>query len=291
MNGVINVNKPAAMTSFDVIAILRKTLNMKKIGHTGTLDPDATGVLPVCVGKATKLVEMLTANNKQYEAEVKLGIITDTQDISGNVIKSSEINICYEDIINAVNGFIGEQKQIPPMYSAIKIGGKKLYELAREGKTAEREPREITISNISVTSFNKQDNTFEMIVDCSKGTYIRTLANDIGEKLGCGAALSKLNRTMSGRFSLDNAYTLDQISEMVKKDNLSFMIPLDEVMDEYEKVILAEKNAYKLRNGIPINVEGLEFGKEYRIYDETKIFLAIARKEKENLKILKTFFG
>lgn len=291
MNGVINVNKPDAMTSFDVIAILRKTLNMKKIGHTGTLDPDATGVLPICIGKATKLVELLTADDKQYDAEVKLGIVTDTQDMSGNILETSDVNVSYQDIINTVENFIGTQKQIPPMYSAIKINGKKLYELAREGKTAERKPRIITISNISVTDYNEIKNTFKMTVDCSKGTYIRTLANDIGEKLGCGAALSKLNRTKSGRFSLNTSYSLNEIKEMTQNNDFSFIIPLDEVMDEYKKVILAEKNAYKLKNGIPINVSGLRLGEIYRIYDESKNFLAIAQNEEERLVILKTFFG
>ena len=291
MDGVININKPVAMTSFDVIAILRKTLNMKKIGHTGTLDPDATGVLPVCVGKGTKLVEMLTANDKQYEAEVKLGIVTDTQDISGNILKTSDVCVDFDDIKKAALEFIGEQEQIPPMYSAIKIDGKKLYELARDGKTVERKPRKINIQNITVYDYNSECNTFKMTVDCSKGTYIRTLANDIGEKLGCGATLSALNRTKSGRFSIESAYTLEQIKNMTEKNDYSFITPVDEVMCEYKKIVLAENNAFKLKNGVTFDVSGLNIGETYRIYDESKNFLAIAEKDNTCLVIQKTFFG
>ena len=291
MDGVINVNKPSAMTSFDVIAILRKTLNMKKIGHTGTLDPDATGVLPVCLGKATKLSEMLTASKKQYEAVVKLGITTDTQDISGKIIKTSTVYTSYEELLNTIKEFIGLQQQIPPMYSAVKVNGKKLYELARSGLTAERKPREISIYKIDVLNFDDENKTFTMTADCSKGTYIRTLANDIGEKLGCGAALSSLKRTRSGRFIIDNSYSLDEIKTLNANNDFSFIIPLDEVLDEYDKVILAENNAFKLKNGIKFDVAGLKAGDIYRIYDEKKNFLAIAQKEKNRLLILKTFFG
>lgn len=291
MDGVINVNKPSAMTSFDVIAILRKTLNMKKIGHTGTLDPDATGVLPVCLGKATKLSEMLTASSKQYEAVVKLGITTDTQDISGKIIKTSKVYTSYEELLNTVKEFVGLQEQIPPMYSAVKVNGKKLYELARSGITAERKPREINIYKIDILNFDDENKTFTMTVDCSKGTYIRTLANDIGEKLGCGAALSSLTRTKSGRFIIDNSYSLDEIKTLSANNDFSFIIPLDEVLVEYDKVILAENNAFKLKNGIKFDVAGLKTGDIYRIYDEKKNFLAIAQKEKNRLLILKTFFG
>lgn len=291
MDGVINVNKPPAMTSFDVIAILRKTLNMKKIGHTGTLDPDATGVLPICIGKATKLVELLTACDKQYEAEVKLGVVTDTQDMSGNIISKSDVSVDFSEISAVVNSFIGVQQQLPPMYSAIKIDGKKLYELAREGKTIERAPREITVTKIDVFDYKQENNTFKMVVDCSKGTYIRTLANDIGERLGCGATLSSLNRTKSGRFLLENSYNIEAIKKMADNNDYSFITPLDEVMNEYEKIILAEKNSFKLKNGIIFDVSGLTAGNYYRIYDEGKNFLAIAQKTDNKLLILKTFFG
>lgn len=290
MDGVINVNKKAEMTSFDVIAILRKILNMKKIGHTGTLDPDATGVLPVCVGKGTKLVEMLTANDKQYIAGVKLGIVTDTQDLSGNILEKTNPCIDNATLKSTIMSFMGESEQIPPMYSAIQVNGERLYKLAREGKTVEREPRKIFISNIVLNSYNKEENTFYMTVDCSKGTYIRTLANDIGQKLGCGAALSSLERTKSGRFSIDKSFTLDEIRNMAEKNDFSFILNLPDVMSEFEKTILAEQNSKKLIYGVPFNVAGLENGKTYRLFDEKNQFLAIAQKTPERLKILKTFF-
>lgn len=291
MDGVVNVNKPKDMTSFDVIAILRKALGTRKIGHTGTLDPDATGVLPVCVGKATKLVEMLTASDKQYEAEVMLGIITDTQDMTGKILNTNDVEVSEEELLSVLSKFTGFIMQVPPMYSAIKVNGKKLYELARNGETVERTPREVVIHNISMTEFNKEQNSFKIVVDCSKGTYIRTLANDIGEALGCGAALATLNRTKSGRFSINNAYHLEDIKKMAENSDFSFMTKLSDVMSEFEKITIAEKNAFKLRNGVSIDVCGLDVGKTYRVFDEKKEFLAIAKKEENKLNVLKTFFG
>ncbi len=290
MDGVININKSAGMTSFDVIASLRKILNMKKIGHTGTLDPDATGVLPICIGKGTKLVELLTANDKQYIAEVKLGITTDTQDTSGNLINQREVCVSKDDLSFAISEFIGEIEQIPPMYSAIKVNGERLYKLAREGITIEREPRKVFISDIKLNSFKIGDNTFSITVDCSKGTYIRTLSNDIGEKLGCGAAMSALKRTKSGRFNIDDSFTLDEIKEMVSQNDFSFICPVSEIMTEYEKITLAENNSKNLIYGIPFNVTYLENDKIYRLFNEKKQFLAIGKKTPERIVILKTFY-
>lgn len=291
MDGVINVNKPKEMTSFDVVAILKKILNTKKVGHTGTLDPDATGVLPICIGKATKLVEYLTSDRKKYKAAVQLGITTDTQDISGNVIKSCFPCVSENELKAAISSFIGEIEQIPPMYSAVKIDGKKLYELAREGRTVERKPRQITIHKIDFLVYNEKSSVFEMEVDCSKGTYIRTLANDIGEKLGCGAVISELERLSSGNFNIGESYTLEEIKKKVEKEDYSFLIPLSEVMNEYGKIILAEKNSQRLQHGIPFNVAGLKIGENYRVFDESGAFLAIARCGENRMEILKTFFG
>lgn len=291
MDGVINVNKPKDMTSFDVVAILRTTLNTKKIGHTGTLDPDATGVLPICVGKATKLVEFLTADKKQYKASVKLGVTTDTQDMSGTVLKTSPSCITKEELEKVINSFLGEIEQIPPMYSAIKIDGKKLYELAREGKTVERKPRKITIFGIKLLSFDEKNQSFDILVNCSKGTYIRTLANDIGESLGCGAALSSLLRTVSGNFCLENSFSLEKIKELCENGDFSFLTPLSNVMNEWQRLVLAENNAKRLLYGIKFNVSGTTLGKCYRIFDENGNFLAVARCGEEHMEILKTFFG
>ncbi len=291
MDGIVNVNKPLGITSHDVVYRLRKILNIKKIGHTGTLDPEASGVLPMCVGKGTKMAEYLTAADKQYLARMQLGAFTDTQDASGEVIESFEVNVTEEQIRQAVKGFIGEITQIPPMYSAIKIDGKKLYELAREGKTIEREPRKITIHNIEIKSIDLQNNTVDMLVDCSKGTYIRTLCNDIGVSLGCGGHMSALHRTKSGRFHIDTAFTLEQLAEMAEKGDFSFMTPVGEALPEYKRIVLADRNAGRVRNGIKITVEGLEIGEIYRVFDEQNEFLALAQQGEERLEIIKSFYG
>ncbi len=290
MNGIVNVNKPLGITSHDVVYRLRRILNIKKIGHTGTLDPDAQGVLPMCVGKGTKLAELITGADKQYLAELTLGAITDTQDASGEVLERFDVNVCEEDIIKAAKSFIGEIQQIPPMYSAIKIDGKKLYELAREGKTIERKPRSVTILNIEIRDIDLDANTVTMLVDCSKGTYIRTLCEDIGRSLGCGGHMSKLTRTRSGRFNIEDAYDLDTIAQMAEAGSFEFLTPVEDAMPEYPKAILAEANARKVRNGIKISVQGLELGKTYRVFDEQGEFLVIAKQGEESLEILKTFY-
>lgn len=291
MDGVINVNKPLGITSHDVVYRLRQILNIKKIGHTGTLDPDAAGVLPMCIGRATKLADMLTASDKQYRAELTLGTVTDTQDASGTVLETHEVCTDEAAIRDAAARFVGEIMQVPPMYSAIKIDGKKLYELAREGKTVEREPRKITVHSIVIHSFDAEKNTVDMAVDCSKGTYIRTLCNDIGAALGCGGHMSALTRTRSGRFGIESAYTLDQIEKMASESDFSFITPTGDVLSELEKVILAERNAWRIKNGIKISVAGLTDGNVYRVFDEHGSFLALAKQEKDRFAVLKTFYG
>ena len=291
MDGIVNVNKPLGITSHDVVYRFRKILNIKKIGHTGTLDPEASGVLPMCIGKGTKLAEFLTAADKQYMARLQLGAFTDTQDASGEVTQSFAVNVTKEQICDAVNKFIGEITQIPPMYSAIKIDGKKLYELAREGKTVEREPRKVTISNIEIKNIDLKNNTVDMLVDCSKGTYIRTLCNDIGAELGCGGHMSALSRTKSGRFEIEKAYNLEKIEEMAKAEDFSFMIPVSEALPEYERIILADRNAGRVRNGIRITVGGLQEGRIYRVFDEKNEFLALAQQIDGRFDIIKSFYG
>lgn len=290
MDGIINVNKPIGITSHDVVYKLRRLLNIKKIGHTGTLDPDATGVLPMCIGKGTKLAELLTATDKQYLAVMTLGAITDTQDKSGTVLETFPVNVTEEEIKSTAEKFIGEIEQIPPMYSAIKIDGKKLYELAREGKIVERKSRQVTIKNIEIISIDLDKNTVTMLVDCTKGTYIRTLCEDIGKSLGSGGYMSALTRTKSGRFDIKNAYTLEQIEKMLAQNDLSFFVPAEEAMPEYPKIVLAERNAKKVRYGIKISVEGLEIGQTYRVFDESDNFLVIAKQGPYHLDVLKTFY-
>lgn len=291
MDGIINVNKPMGMTSHDVVNRLRRILNMKKIGHTGTLDPDATGVLPMCIGKGTKLSDMLMSSEKQYRAELTLGISTDTQDSSGEVLSRREVTADELKIREVISMFIGEIEQIPPMYSAIKVEGKKLYELARDGVEVEREPRHVTIYNIEIKNIDMENHRIDMVVDCSKGTYIRTLCNDIGEALGCGGHMSALMRTRSGRFFIEDAISLEELEVRAASDDFGFITPLEDALAEYKKVILAERNAWRVRNGIRIRVAGLEEGSMYRLFDECGCFLALAKQSSDGVEIVKPFFG
>ena len=215
-NGLLNVYKEPGYTSNDVVAKLRGILHQRKIGHTGTLDPDAVGVLVVCLGNGTRLCDMLTEHTKEYIAVCRLGVITDTQDMSGTVLQEQQVNVTTEQLHAAVMAFVGDYDQIPPMYSAIKIGGRKLYDLAREGKEIERQPRRIHIDAVAVldTSLLQSEHIFTMEVKCSKGTYIRTLCHDIGQRLGCGAAMQHLTRTAVGSFHLEDAITLGQIEQL-----------------------------------------------------------------------------
>lgn len=248
MDGIIVVHKEKGFTSFDVVAKLRGILKQKKIGHTGTLDPDATGVLPVCLGCATKLCDMLTDTTKVYEAELLLGVTTDTQDTSGAVLEEKEVLVTEEQVRAVIASFIGEQKQIPPMYSALKVDGKKLYELAREGKTIERKAREITIENIEILEVALPK--VRMVVTCSKGTYIRTLCNDIGEKLGCGGAMASLIRRKTAGFTLEEAKTLDEIEALMKAGEIASVIKgVDKVFEDLPKAVVKEECMKAVRNG------------------------------------------
>ncbi len=252
INGLINVYKEPGYTSNDVVARLRGILHQRKIGHTGTLDPDAVGVLVVCLGSGTKLVEQLTDHSKEYIAVCKLGVTTDTQDLSGKILEEKPVQVTEQQLHEVVQAFVGDYEQIPPMYSAIKVGGKKLYELAREGKEVERKPRKIHIDAISVldTSHLQQDHTFTMEVKCSKGTYIRTLCHDIGLRLGCGAAMAHLTRTAVGSFHLDTALTLDQITEARDNGTLEeHILSVEEIFRDLDKVIVDDKFRMPLENG------------------------------------------
>ena len=252
-NGMLNVYKEKGFTSHDVVAKLRGILHQKKIGHTGTLDPDATGVLPVCLGKGTKLCDMLTDKDKTYEAVMRLGIKTDTQDMSGKVTSQKDVNVTEDDFKNATVNFIGEYHQKPPMYSAIKVNGRKLYELAREGKEVERKTRLIHIFNISdIKSLG--DNKFAFKVLCSKGTYIRTLCKDIGEKLGCGGCMSKLTRSRSGNFYLENSIKIDDFKKLVGEGNINdVLIPMDVILKDFKTVTVTKEAEKYVVNGNPIS--------------------------------------
>lgn len=251
-NGLLNVNKEAGFTSNDVVAKLRGILRQRKIGHTGTLDPDAVGVMVVCLGGATKLCDVLTEHTKEYIAVCRLGVTTDTQDMSGKVISSHEVDVDEESLHTAVMAFVGEYDQIPPMYSALKVGGKKLYELAREGKEIERKPRRIKISSISIldTSHLLDEHVFTMEIRCSRGTYIRTLCNDIGEKLGCGAAMQHLTRTAVGSFRLEDSLTLTQIEHLRDEEALAdHILSVETVYKDLDRVTVSNEFRKQLENG------------------------------------------
>lgn len=248
--GILIINKEKGYTSHDVVAKMRGILKIKKIGHTGTLDPDAEGVLPICIGKATKLVDMITDKNKTYDTVLKLGVTTDTQDLTGTVLKTAEVKSTNLEIEDAIRSFIGEYLQLPPMYSAVKVNGKKLYELARQGIEIERKRRPVVIYDIRITGYSLENHEVSMTVDCGKGTYIRTLLNDIGDKLGCGGAMKSLVRTRVGSFTIDKALTLTEIEELMHKGILSeTMISIDDMFEDYDKLTVSREFHKLIYNG------------------------------------------
>ena len=286
MDGIINIYKETGFTSFDVVAKLRGILKQKKIGHTGTLDPDAEGVLPVCVGKATKLCEYLTGKDKVYQAVLHLGITTDTQDMSGTVLTEREPVVTEEEITAIIQSFTGRQMQVPPMYSALKVNGKKLCDLARAGIEVERKPREIEIFSIKILSVNLPRITME--VHCSKGTYIRTLCQDIGSKAGCGGCMETLLRTETAGFSIEHAYRLREVEEIVKgadkkgRSISDIMLSVDEALKDYPKAEAKPGMEKLLKNGgrfflSDICLREAEKDRLYRVYDASGMFVGLFR--------------
>ncbi len=288
MNGILNVLKPAGMTSFDVVGFLRRVSGQKKIGHTGTLDPSAVGVLPICFGNATKAIEFMIDKDKVYRAELTLGYATDTQDSWGKVLSGKSVCAGEHEISGAIMSFVGEIQQLPPMYSAIKIDGKKLYELARQGVSVERQPRNINIYDIKIIdmwdelgSANNENIVLKKVlfdVHCSKGTYIRTLCHDIGEKLGCGGHMSFLVRTRAGRYELDTALTVEEIKEAALDGTLETrMLSAESVFEDYESVFLNEKDIYKYNNGVWIELilKNADTAALKRVYDNNGVFVGI----------------
>lgn len=291
MDGVIVINKPIGRTSHDMVGFCRRLFDIKKVGHTGTLDPDASGVLPVCIGKATKAADMLTASDKTYRTQLVLGMTTDTQDASGEILTEQPVNVSQKDIEEAVMSFVGEIEQIPPMFSAIKKDGKKLYELARAGITIEREKRKVRIFDIKICEIDMDKQAVTLEISCSKGTYIRTLCEDIGLKLGCGAYMNTLVRTKSADFTLSDSYTQDELLKMKEEGTLeSAVTPVDELFSEYEKVKLDAFLSQKAKNGVRIRRKGLKENNLYRIYDENNEFLCISRYTGSELVLEKAFW-
>ena len=292
MNGIINVLKPPGMTSFDVVAYLRRILNTKKIGHAGTLDPAAAGVLPICAGNATKSIEYIMDMEKTYRAELTLGVSTDTQDSFGQIIESHKIDVSADRIAKIINCFVGEIEQVPPMFSALRVGGKRLYEMAREGKVIERKPRKIFINSINI--INIKDNKVLVDIICSKGTYIRTLCSDIGDALGCGGHMSFLIRKKTGIFEIDSSYTLEDITEAVEYDKIyDILRPTDKVFKSFDDIFLNSDDGKRFRNGnyIDLNNQVIDnassfkydcnvdiicnIGTILKVYDDKKHFIGL----------------
>jgi tRNA pseudouridine55 synthase len=299
MNGILIVNKEKGYTSHDVVAKLRGILHIKKIGHTGTLDPDATGVLPVCVGKATKVCELLTDKDKTYEAVIQFGVITDTLDMTGEILEKRPVHIESGQLLEVLTSFVGDIDQIPPMYSAIKVNGKRLYELARAGQEIARKPRQVKILGIDLLAENLQENECTIRVRCSKGTYIRSLCHDIGQKLGCGAAMKSLVRTKVGPFELEEAMTLSELEDaLTQKEPKEFLIPVDALFEQYRRCVAGADAMRFLKNGnliapffCSIGTNPLHDGESVRMYGENGEFYAIYRYEKRDkmLHIVKMF--
>lgn len=299
IHGILNVYKEKGYTSHDVVAKLRGITGQRKIGHTGTLDPDAEGVLPVCLGRGTKLCDLLTDRDKTYETVLLLGRVTDTQDISGTVLENRDISgISEESVRAAIAGFVGGYEQIPPMYSALKVNGKKLYELAREGIEIERRARAVKIYGIDIISMELP--RVKLRVQCSKGTYIRTLCHDIGMKLGCGGCMEELIRTRAGQFSLEGSLTLTEIAQRKQEGRLmDAVIPVDAVFEDYPRLIVRKEWEKTAKNGNPlpgkafVHMDGADHCRgNVRIYDESGQFLSVSRwcKERDEYHIIKMFY-
>lgn len=290
MNGIIIVDKPQGKTSHDIVYFIRRLTGIKKVGHTGTLDPMATGVLPICIGAATKIADMLTLSDKEYVAELILGKTTDTQDAEGQVLSEKKVNCTEDEIRAAVMSFIGEIEQVPPMYSAIKQNGKKLYELARQGVEVERKPRKVTINSIDILKIDGKSVTID--VSCSKGTYIRTLCEDIGNKLGTGAYMNTLRRIKTGIFDLSQSHTLEELGTLKSGDTGTLkevLIPTDRVFEDLPCIKLNEKQKRSVVNGVRMTYKGIE-NQDYRVYDENGEFLCVSKIVDGRLTLVKSFW-
>ena len=292
------INKPKNYTSFDVVAVMRKLLKTKKIGHAGTLDPMATGVLPILAGNATKIQNMLQGSSKEYRAKFRLGLITDTEDISGKILKKNPVNVNVEALKKVISAFIGEIKQVPPMYSAIKKDGVRLYSLARQGIDVSREKRVVTIDDIKLENYNEEMQEATMLVRCSKGTYIRTLCADIGAQLGCGAAMSGLERTRVGSFTLEKSITLDRAKELASENKLDkLLLSIDSVLSKYNAVKVTDAQTVRFLNGgglalDRISIKDAQDSQKLKVYgtDGKLLGLGIVNVTKKEMSVYKLLY-
>lgn len=287
MNGILLIDKPPLWTSNDVVSKLKGVLKERRIGHSGTLDPLATGLLAVFAGRATRAVSFAESHDKRYTAALRLGLRTDTQDISGNVISKGQTDVKDEELDRVLSCFVGEIEQTPPMYSAVRVNGKRLYELARKGIEVERKPRKITV--YSIERKGRESGDIVLDIKCSKGTYIRTLCSDIGEMLGCGACMSALRRTEAGMFSVENAYTLDEVIREAEIGNVSsLLLPTETIFSEYERITVSASAEAKVRNGNPVSFSAPDG--TYRVCSQQGEFLALGKCEDGIMKTIKSFF-
>ncbi len=285
MTGILPVKKPQKFTSFDVIGKLRGVTKTRKIGHSGTLDPMATGVLPLFFGGATKCCDILPNEDKRYVADLKFGIVTDTQDIFGKVLKETESHVSKEEFEHVMLGFIGKQMQTPPMYSAVKVNGRPLYDLAREGKTVERAQKEIEVYDIKLLEFDEHAQTAKIEVSCGKGTFIRTLINDMGEKLGFGASMTALERTMAAGFDISECYTISEIEEMMQDGTFEeHLIPIERLYENLPKLVLSDFDKRLYRSGVPLELQKRGWGGisgNIAVFDESGMLLGISFMDEE----------
>lgn len=297
LDGIIIMDKPKDFTSFDMVAKMRRLLGTRKVGHAGTLDPMATGVLPIFVGRATKCCDILPNQNKRYTAEFELGYTTDTLDATGRILTKNEVSAGKEDVCRALESFRGEIMQLPPMYSAIQINGKRLYDLARQGIEIEREKRPVTVTRLELLESDEQNHRYRIDVACSKGTYIRTLCADIGEALGCGATMTQLRRTEAAGFSLEDSLTLEQAEILSQNGELEQrLLPISALFTELPRLVLSEKQEKLYRNGVKLDLSRLSIAAEQgssdicvESKDGTFLGISVADWEKGELKLKKLF--
>jgi len=282
MTGILIVDKPTDWTSQDVAAKLRGVYRERHVGHGGTLDPMATGVLPVFLGRATRAVPFFESADKEYVAGIRFGLITDTQDVTGRTLEQRPVSLEEEAVRQALKEMEGPQLQVPPMYSAIKIGGKKLYELARQGKEVERKAREIELKELELLSFDGAEASFRVV--CTKGTYVRTICHDLGQKLGCGGCMSSLRRTRAGSYSAAQAYTMEQILS-----GEAALLPVDSMFSEYASFDLTEREEQLCRNGNTFRRRELADG-TYRVYGKDGAFLMLGKCENGTVTTIRSFF-
>ena len=295
MNGVILIHKEKDFTSFDVVAVVRKLTGQKKVGHTGTLDPNATGVLPVLLGTATKAQDIIPCHDKKYRADFRFGIATDTLDIWGEVIEQKPSNVTADEIEKALRCFRGEIEQLPPMYSAVSVGGKRLYQYAREGKEVERRPRRVNVYSLELLSFDESSQSGTLDIYCSNGTYIRTIIDDLAHALGTVGVMTDLVRYEACGYPLDDCMTLDELRQRIDSGDNSFLHSVESIFMAYDEVVVSDKQAHRFVNGNPLDIvrtplrDRAEDKKIFRVKDRQGAFLSIGIIDGDSLKLYKHF--